>query len=249
MTTSVPSRLAGTLAFATRTLEISIPTLFETVTGRLTTDAVERRLAYWSRNLVEAAGIELSVEGRENLPPSAFVCMSNHESHTDIPILYQALERPLRMVAKAELFRIPIFGGALRGARFVSVDRSGDKARARAAMEEAARILSDGISIWIAPEGTRAEPDSPVGEVRPFKSGGFRLAAETGAPIVPVAILGSRRVLPKHGRLIRRGEQVKVRIGRLIPSEGRDVAALSDDTRRAIEALLRAPLATMEKPR
>jgi len=241
---STPARVLGTLAFAGHTLEISVPTLLETLTGRLTVDAVERRLAYWSKKLCDAADVQLTVEGRENLPARAFVCMSNHESHADIPILYQALQRPLRMIAKAELFKIPVFGGALRGARFVAVDRSGNREHARAAMHEAAEILADGISIWIAPEGTRAEADRPVGEVRPFKSGGFRLALETGAPILPVAILGSRHVLPKHGRLLQRGMPVTVRIGTPIDPVGHTLADLSDSVRVAIVRLLAQPLAS-----
>jgi 1-acyl-sn-glycerol-3-phosphate acyltransferase len=244
---STPARVLGTLAFAGRTLEVSLPTLLETLTGRLSVDTVERRLAWWSKKLCEAADVQLTVEGREHLPSRAFVCMSNHESHVDIPILYQALQRPLRMVAKAELFKIPIFGGALRGARFVSVDRRGQREHARASMQEAARILADGISIWIAPEGTRAELDRPVGDLRPFKSGGFRLALETGAPIVPVAILGSRYVLPKHGRMLQRGLPVLVRIGAPIDPVGRTLTELSDSTRATIVRLLAQPLAPDRK--
>jgi 1-acyl-sn-glycerol-3-phosphate acyltransferase len=136
------------------------------------------------------------------------------------------------MVAKAELFAVPIWGRAMREAGFVSVDRSGDRAQARAAMEEAGRAISGGVSVWIAPEGTRSR-DGRIGKL---KRGGFRLALETGTPIVPVFIEGAGKILPPGSRLITRGGRVRVELGDVIEVEGADEAQLMS----RVDAFLRA---------
>src|SRR5215470_10661799 len=85
-----------------KTLEISFPTVVEALFGRVTVERSDRRLAYWSRAIVERADIHLDVQGQENIPRDrACVYMSNHQSHFDIPILYSVFPATLRMVAKA----------------------------------------------------------------------------------------------------------------------------------------------------
>jgi 1-acyl-sn-glycerol-3-phosphate acyltransferase len=198
-------------AFAAyKTLAISVPVLIDAALGRVSVEKCDELLEGWSRAIVERAQIDLQVEGLERVPQGrAYLLMSNHQSHFDIPLLYQAWRfspRTLRMVAKAELFRIPVFGGALRESGFVSVDRSGDRANAERAMRDCAAAIERGINIWIAPEGTR----SPDGKLGRFKKGGFLLAQTTGVPIVPIAIAGSREILPKHSRNVQRGVKVKI---------------------------------------
>jgi len=148
--------------------------------------------------------------------------MSNHQSHLDIPILYATLPSPtIRMLAKAELFRIPLWGRAVRAAEFVEVDR-GNHMRAVQSIEHATRLLRDGVSIYLAPEGTR----SVDGRIGKLKKGGFHLAKGTGAPIVPVAIRGTIDILPRGGKVMRSGQPVSVRIGRPIAVAGRDMSDL-----------------------
>src|SRR5262252_9168914 len=107
------------------TARISVPTLIEGLSGKLTAAGCDERLMLWSRRLLEQAGITLRVEGLERLPADeAFVVMSNHQSHYDIPVMFQALQRRVRMVAKKELYRLPVFAGAMRLAGFVEIDRS-----------------------------------------------------------------------------------------------------------------------------
>src|ERR1700742_2975271 len=161
---------------AYHTLRICIPTVIQSALGTLTTPTCDARLDSWSASLVRYAKIELEVTGLEHtLPGEAFVVMSNHRSHYDIPVLFQALRpRRLRMVAKAELFRVPIWAGAMREAGFVEGDRS-NRIAAMRSLERARDAIRSGTSIWIAPEGTRGRGD----ELGSFKKGGFHLA--TGA--------------------------------------------------------------------
>ncbi|HEY2733937.1 MAG TPA: lysophospholipid acyltransferase family protein [Polyangiales bacterium] len=190
------------------TARISIPTLVDSFSGKLTPEICDQRLLDWSGKLLEQAQIHLRVDGLEHAAPGeAFVIMSNHQSHYDIPVLFQALRRRVRMVAKRELFKIPGWGRAMRLAGFVEVDR-GDPAQAIKSLENAARALSEGTSIWIAPEGTRGPGDALL----PFKQGGFHMAQSIGARILPVSIDGTSRVLEAHGRRVSQGVDVRVTV-------------------------------------
>jgi 1-acyl-sn-glycerol-3-phosphate acyltransferase len=159
--------------------------------------------------------------------------MSNHQSLFDIPMLFQAL-RPmtLRMVAKTELYKIPVFGRTLTIAEFVELDR-GDKGRARESLALAQRRLKSGINVWIAPEGTR----SPTGRLAPFKGGGFKLALDTGARILPVTIEGTRHVMAAKARKVRRGERVDVTVHAPI-----DPQPFGRERRAELVALVRAAI-------
>ncbi len=222
-----------------KTLSISVPTLVEALTGRLTVERCDERLHEWSHAIVEQAGVNLTVTDLERVPRNrACVLMSNHQSHFDIPIIYCAFPSTLRMVAKAELFRVPIWGRAMREAGFVSVDRSGDRAQAMDAMRQAGEAIDRGVNIWIAPEGTR----SPDGRLGKLKKGGFLLAQATGAPIVPLAIDGSRDILPKNSKLVRPGAAVRVTFGDPIAVAGRPIAELMTEVRAFFAAHVTEPV-------
>jgi 1-acyl-sn-glycerol-3-phosphate acyltransferase len=176
------------------TIRISGLTVADSVRGRLDDGVSNDRIAWWARRVVAHAGLRVRVQGLGHKDDSrAYVIMSNHQSHFDIPVLYYALGSSMRMVAKKELFDIPLFGRAMRDSGFVEVDR-GNKARAIESLDHAKEALARGVSIWIAPEGTR----SPTGELGSFKKGGFFLAMKTGAPILPVTVRGTHDVLPPH---------------------------------------------------
>lgn len=188
------------------TLRVAAPTILDSVRGTLDVGVCNDRLDWWAQRILERAQIALTVEGRDLVPDDeAFVVMSNHQSLYDIPSIFHAYRRPLRMVAKKELFRVPIWGHAMRIARFVELDRT-NRARAIASLEAAKGTLAEGISIWIAPEGTR----SRTGKLAQFKKGGFRLALETGTRILPVSVIGTRDTLPAKGFNVTLGAQVKV---------------------------------------
>ena len=193
---------------AYETLRVSVPTIIEAAFGRVTTPVCNARLDAWSRNLLQHAGITYSVTGREHVNPGQrYLVMSNHQSHFDIPVIFQAIGVPVRMVAKKELFRIPVMSHAMRIAGFVEIDRS-NRDRAITSLGSAHEQVDQTVSIWIAPEGTR----SASGRLGPFKKGGFYLALDVGMPILPVTLEGTRDALPAKGMKVTRGAQVKVTI-------------------------------------
>lgn len=206
---------------------VTAPTLVDIVRGDLPRTSVDERARWFGRRVVDLLDVDLVVRGERVPPDRAYVYMSNHQSHLDIPMLYATLPSPtIRMLAKTELFRIPLWGQGLRAAEFVEVDR-GDHVRARRAVEYAAKLLRDGVSIYLAPEGTRSR-DGRIGKL---KKGGFHLALGTGAPIVPVAIRGTIDILPRGSRVMHTGRRVEVTIGAPIPCNGRDLDGLMAEVR------------------
>lgn len=187
----------------------------------------------WARGLLRTAGVQVRVEGLEHLDPDrSYVFMSNHQSHFDVLALLHALPFDLRAVTKQELARVPLFGWALAAAGFIFVDRS-NRDRAIASLARAGEVLRSGRSILVFAEGTR----SPDGALLPFKKGGFMMALGAGAPVVPVAVAGSRDVLAKHSLRLRPGP-IRVRVMPPIETAGRgsgDRDRLMTEVRRAIE--------------
>jgi 1-acyl-sn-glycerol-3-phosphate acyltransferase len=199
-------KLALSLSNIYETLAISFPTVVEALRGRVTKQICDERLASWSRAVVENARIELSVRGRQHLRDGeTYLVMSNHQSLYDIPVLFHVVGPNIRMITKKELFRVPIFGGALAAAGFISIDRS-DRHAAIRSLDVARRLLASGTHVWISPEGTR----SRTGELLPFKKGAFYLAFEAGLPILPVTLVGTRDVLAADGVLSTAGATVRV---------------------------------------
>lgn len=177
------------------TLAISVPTVVEAWRGTISRDGCDARLSGWAQHVVRNLDMHIQVEGRDNVEEGrTYVIMSNHQSHYDVPVVYWVLGGHIRMVAKQELFDMPLFGQALRDAGFVAVDR-GNRASAIASLATARRHLDAGTNIWIAPEGTR----SKTGELLPFKKGGFVLALDAHAPILPLTIRGTRDALRAKG--------------------------------------------------
>src|SRR5262249_18061693 len=149
----------------------------------------------WSWLILKTTGVRVHVEGLERIVPGkTYVFVSNHQSIYDTPVLFGSLPYQLRIIAKASLAKFPVLGWHLRRGRHLFVDRkhpdrSGILNRWRS-------LVSEGLSLMIFAEGTR----SPTGHVARFKAGSFLLAIEAGLPVVPVAVIGTRAVMPK-GRL------------------------------------------------
>ncbi len=153
------------------------------------------------------AGTRIVVEGRHLLGDARnTVIVANHVSHLDAPVLLQALGVDFRAVAKKEVFYVPVFSTVLRFAGFIEVDRA-DRAQATRAIARAVEALKRGSCFLIFPEGTR----SRTGELGPFKKGGFVVAMDAGSRIVPVALQGTRELMPRGGFRIRPGT-VRVRV-------------------------------------
>lgn len=194
----------------------------------------------WARWILWASGTPVTCEGLDNIRadrPQIFV--ANHVSWYDVYALAAAIPKRYRFVAKKELARIPIFGTAWKAAGHIAVDRS-DRASAIQSLAEAGRLLRrDNSSVVIFPEGTR----SPTGELLPFKKGAFMLALQTGVEIIPVAVLGTRRIQPKGGWRIRSGPII-LRFGEPIPTSRYSEAErdeLIELVRSRIQALLEEP--------
>jgi len=187
----------------------------------------------WIRWILWGCGIRVETRGTENVATGApQIFMPNHQSALDIAAVIHAIPVSFRFVAKKEILRIPFVGWAAAGGGHIIVDRS-DNTQAVARLKQAAGRIRAGTNVIIFPEGTR----SVTGHLRPFKSGGFHLAIQSGVPIVPVSVSGSQRLTPKRSLRVRSGRLVVV-IGRPIPTAGLGVEDRQALKERVREALL-----------
>lgn len=188
----------------------------------------------WARLLLSAAGTRVVVHGGEHRLGSKHIFVGNHVSWFDVFVMAAHL-RWFKFVAKAELFRLPIFGPAMRYAGMIPIERT-NQARARASIDQAGVEIRRGASVILFPEGTRGREYA----LRPFKKGAFVLAIETEAPIVPVAIHGTIEIQPKGAVLIRPG-RIDMHFLPPIDTTGwayEDRNALADEARSRIAACL-----------
>jgi 1-acyl-sn-glycerol-3-phosphate acyltransferase len=180
----------------------------------------------WSRVLLWAGGATLEVVGAQHVARDRpYIFVSNHQSTIDIPTLFIAIPADVRFVAKHALKYVPFIGWYMSLARFVFVDR-GNTRKAVDSLDKAAAQIRGGVSIIMFPEGTR----STSLKVMNFKKGPFVLAMKAGVPLVPIAIEGSGKLMPKNSWNITPGP-IRVSIGAPI-----DPAQFGDDR----DALIRA---------
>jgi 1-acyl-sn-glycerol-3-phosphate acyltransferase len=157
---------------------------------------------FWAKSILFVSRIKVSVKGLSNLDSSGpFVYMCNHQSYFDVLILLAYLPVQFRWLAKAELFKIPIFARAMRGAGYISIDRY-KRESAFKSIDRAADKIRGGVSLMIFPEGTRSRD----GSIGPFKKGGFVLSLKSGVPIVPIIINGARAIMQKGSLHITPGD-------------------------------------------
>jgi len=169
----------------------------------------------WGKMLLAVSFIRVRTEGLEKLDPHAtYVFVANHASYMDIPALLSSLRHQFRFFAKKGLYKIPFMGTHLRRAGHIPVDRSSPRASLKSMTEGAHIIAQRKISVLLFPEGGRA----PQG-LREFKEGAAYIAIKAGVPVVPIAIVGMRCLLPMGSIHLRSGH-VTVRIGDPIPTQG-----------------------------
>ena len=178
----------------------------------------------WAKLFLFVTGTRVTVDGAERIDPNgSYVVTGNHSSNLDIPVIMGKLPVSIRFLAKKELFKVPVLGGAMRAIHMVETDRRPGLAAHRAINDQVATVVSKGFSLMIFPEGTRSED----GEILPFKKGAFRIAVNSGLPVVPVTIVGSCEAWRPHAKLIF-GGKVRLIIHDPIPTTGLAAADLND---------------------
>lgn len=198
--------------------------------------ACDKAARNWAKWILWAANVPVVLEGVEKLQTEEpQIVVSNHQSWFDVFALAAHLPVRYRFVAKKELGEVPIFGKAWKSCGHVSVDRGNREAAIEALDQAWKEVHEDKLTMVLFPEGTR----SPDGRLKDFKKGAFVLAVQGQVPLVPVAVVGSRDVMPK-GRLKVRSGTITLRIGDPIPTEGttiRDRNRLLKASWNAIAAL------------
>lgn len=182
----------------------------------------------WARRMLKMAGARVTVEGAENVPEGAAVYIGNHTSYFDIPLMLTHVGEPRGFMAKIESDKIPGIRTWMRRLHCLFVDRS-SAASGATVLREGEKMLREGYSLTIFPEGTR----SKTGELLEFKPGAFRIATMAKAPIVPVTIMGARAMMEDNGNRITSGD-VKIVIHPAI-----DTAALSRPEIRTLPETVR----------
>jgi 1-acyl-sn-glycerol-3-phosphate acyltransferase len=193
---------------------------------------VQARLARtWAKSVLTVCGVQVRVSGGENVPAGPAVYAANHGSALDIPVVLGHLPADFRVIHKRSLYVLPVVGLHLYLAGHVGIDR-GNPFRARRSLERAAERIRGGTSVVVFPEGTRSRDEA----VRAFKRGPFVLAAKAEVPVVPLSLVGVKRVVP-GGLIGLRPGTVELRIHPPLATSGRparDAAALAAEVRQIV---------------
>lgn len=186
-----------------------------------------------AKGAVWLAGVRVKTVGFERIDPKGtYIFMSNHVSDLDPPILVPLIPRRTSVLAKKEIWKVPILAQALDMASIVPVERHNRDAAIQS-IQRAGEVMAQGINMTVYPEGTR----SPDGRLLPFKKGPFHLAAETGVPVVPVTMLGTFEMMPKGSLACKGGTATVVFHPPIDPMKYSDREAL---TQAVFDAINRA---------
>jgi 1-acyl-sn-glycerol-3-phosphate acyltransferase len=226
---TAPLIILSTIGFGLVSLLVS---LFET-TGR-------RQIALarvWARFLLWGSGVRVKASGLEKIAPDgSYIFVANHLSYMDTPVVLANIPVQFRFLAKSGLFRIPLLGTHLNRAGHIPVPRDDARAAVKT-MNTAAQVMRErGISLLIFPEGGR----SHTGELASFKEGAAYIAIRAGVQLVPIALKGTREVLPFGSGHVRSG-WVTMRVGDPIPTDQmqlRDRGQITAELRDRIASML-----------
>jgi 1-acyl-sn-glycerol-3-phosphate acyltransferase len=226
---TAPLIVFATIGFGLVSLIIS---LFET-SGR-------RQIAVarvWARFLLWGSGVQVNAHGAEKIAPDgSYVFVSNHLSYMDTPVVLANIPVQFRFLAKSGLFKIPLMGTHLARAGHIPVPRDDARAAVKT-MNQAAQVMRErGTSLLIFPEGGRSQ----TGDLAAFKEGAAYIAIRAGVPLVPIALKGTREVLPFGSGEVRAGT-VTMRIGDPIPTDQvqlRDRGRITAELRNQIASML-----------
>jgi 1-acyl-sn-glycerol-3-phosphate acyltransferase len=193
------------------------------------------------RSGLRIAGIRVRVEGLENIPSGVCIFAANHVSNMDPLAFVPAIPRRVSLLAKKEVFRIPILSKAMQLAKLIPVDRE-DREAAASSVDLAVQYLNEGLSFAVYPEGTRSRD----GRLLPFKKGTFVMAIEAGVPVVPVSIVGAQTLMRKGDWTMQPGE-VAIRFGPAVDASKYTMDQRAELLAR-VEALVAAGLPEDQRP-
>jgi 1-acyl-sn-glycerol-3-phosphate acyltransferase len=192
-----------------------------------------RTIVWWPRLVVWGAkticGVRWNLEGRENLPDGPCVLLSKHQSAWETMFIPSHMPREVCFVYKRSLHWVPFFGWGLASLRMIHIDRKQGRNAFESVVTQGSQRLGEGRWIIMFPEGTRV----PIGERKPYKQGGSRLAVQLGVPVVPIAH-NAGECWPRNSFTKRPG-LVTISIGPPIPSTGKTADALMAEVERWIE--------------
>jgi len=204
---------------------------------RSTSPLIDWIARLWARSLVAAAGIDLHVENVERIDPSKrYILVANHYSYLDIPCLLAAIPQPIRFMAKASLFKIPIFGWSIARAGFIPIDRQNRRTAVKS-FDMAADRIRKGNTIVVFPEEGR----SKFREMKPFQRGAFLLAIKAQKTIVPIAIDSTFDIWPVGSFWRIKPGRVTLRVGTPIETAKltvRDKDRILNATRDQVQEML-----------
>jgi len=192
----------------------------------------------WGRVTLFFTGVRVTVEGADRLDRNgSYMLVSNHQSAIDPPLHAASLPVSVRFLAKAELFKFPIFGRAMRAVGMVETDRKAGISGHRAINRQIARVMDLGKSLIVYPEGTRTKD----GDLRPFMKGAFRIAIDNNLPVVPLTVHGAFEAWPPGSRICWGGPVTLVVHEPILTDDmgAGDIADLRDRTREIMQSTLK----------
>jgi 1-acyl-sn-glycerol-3-phosphate acyltransferase len=231
---------AGRVAFvvyAGALAALTLPALWGLLCALPEGRRADRLVRLWCRWILFLCGCRLRVDGLEHLRGvGPAILAANHASYLDAVALLAAIPTEFRFVAKQELRGTPLIRTVIRKAGHVAVERA-DVSRSVADAERVARLLGEGGTLLIFPEGTFVR----AADLLPFRLGAFRAAVDAGRPVIPIALRGTREILPADTWLPRRGPITVAIAAPVAPAAGggwREVVELRDRVRAEIARLL-----------
>lgn len=213
---------------------VAVPVVWALVAASRRTTTVRRWLTRFSRFVVAASGCPLQVTGLEHvrrLGPAIFV--ANHASYFDVVVILATLPANLRFAAKGRLAQYPVLGTIIAKAGYIAIHRTKLTEQMEGA-DDVSGALADGESMFVFPEGTFVRAPGLL----PFRLGAFRASAESGRPVVPIALAGTRHIFPAGTLLLRPGPITLTISPPLAPGRGtqwEETVRLRDEARRFVE--------------
>ncbi|HAF87451.1 MAG: 1-acyl-sn-glycerol-3-phosphate acyltransferase [Legionellaceae bacterium] len=223
------------------TANICAKAIFMRLLNRISRHWVDNIIQRWSQQVLRLAQIKCVVVNPYHVVPhkgQATIVMCNHASLYDIPLSFSVFpNHSMRMLAKKELFRIPIMGKGMKAAEFPFIDRK-RRQQSLNDLQHMRDLMESGIVVWIAPEGTR----SVDGSLATFKKGAFITAIEAKAHIIPIGIQGAHDVLPARTYQLKLNQRVEIHVGQAIDASLYTLAdkeQLIADVRQSMQQLLK----------